>query len=309
MEQGTSSSMTEASPKSMLGYDRDGGQVASDSRVVPSAPQDVPAFVRPTRVEPTDRDGGVAGESSAEPPQSGVGISTAGGQASHPQTLGARGEDRKEPKNRKVDAGRAMESRGNWGLCRRGDSGDEGPRARPPVQKQASLPGSGSVAGDFVKKATAFLQRPSRAGSLGPETPSRAGMKVPTISVTSFHSQSSYISSDNDSELEDADIKKELQSLREKHLKEISELQSQQKQEIEALYRRLGKPLPPNVGFFHTAPPTGRRRKTSKSKLKAGKLLNPLVRQLKVVASSTGHLADSSRGPPPVRGSLQTARA
>lgn len=166
------------------------------------------------------------------------------------------------------------------------------------MQKQSSLPGSGGVASDFVKKATAFLHRSSRAGSLGPETPSRAGVKVPTISITSFHSQSSYISSDNDSEFEDADIKKELRSLREKHLKEISELQSQQKQEIEALYRRLGKPLPPNVGFFHTAPPMGRRRKTSKSKLKAGKLLNPLVQQLKVVASSTGHLSDSSRGPP-----------
>ncbi|XP_055451052.1 serine/threonine-protein kinase WNK2 isoform X7 [Psammomys obesus] len=178
------------------------------------------------------------------------------------------------------------------------DSGDECPRRRPQVQKQASLPGSGSAASDFVKKAAAFLHRSSRAGSLGPETPSRAGVKVPTISITSFHSQSSYISSDNDSEFEDADIKKELRSLREKHLKEISELQSQQKQEIEALYRRLGKPLPPNVGFFHTAPPMGRRRKTSKSKLKAGKLLNPLVQQLKVVASSTGHLSDSSRGPP-----------
>lgn len=56
------------------------------------------------------------------------------------------------------------------------------------------------------------------------------------------------------------------------------------------MYLRLGKPLPPNVGFFHTAPPMGRRRKTSKSKLKAGKLLNPLVQQLKVVASSTGLL-------------------
>ncbi|XP_063132439.1 serine/threonine-protein kinase WNK2 isoform X20 [Rattus norvegicus] len=178
------------------------------------------------------------------------------------------------------------------------DSGDECPRRRTQVQKQSSLPGSGGVASDFVKKATAFLHRSSRAGSLGPETPSRAGVKVPTISITSFHSQSSYISSDNDSEFEDADIKKELRSLREKHLKEISELQSQQKQEIEALYRRLGKPLPPNVGFFHTAPPMGRRRKTSKSKLKAGKLLNPLVQQLKVVASSTGHLSDSSRGPP-----------
>ena len=85
-----------------------------------------------------------------------------------------------------------------------------------------------------------------------------------------------------------------------RHLKEISELQSQQKQEIEALYRRLGKPLPPNLGLFHTAPPIGRRRKTSKSKLKAGKLLSPLVQQLKVVASSTGWpralLATLSRG-------------
>ncbi|XP_066224502.1 serine/threonine-protein kinase WNK2 isoform X14 [Saccopteryx leptura] len=169
------------------------------------------------------------------------------------------------------------------------DSGDECPRRRPPLLKQGSLPGSGgSVASDFVKKATAFLHRSSRAGSPCPETPSRMGVKVPTISVTSFHSQSSYISSDNDSEIEDADIRKELQSLREKHLKEISELQSQQKQEIEALYRRLGKTLPPNLGLFHTAPPAGRRRKTSKSKLKAGKLLNPVVQQLKVVASSTG---------------------
>ncbi|XP_071072687.1 serine/threonine-protein kinase WNK2 [Dasypus novemcinctus] len=178
------------------------------------------------------------------------------------------------------------------------DSGDEGPRRRPPVQKQASLPSSGSVAGDFVRKAAAFLHRSSRTGPLGPEPPGREGAKIPTISITSFHSQSSYISSDNDSEFEDADIKKELQSLREKHLKEISELQTQQKQEIEALYQRLGKPLPPNVGFFHTAPPSGRRRKTSKSKLKAGKLLNPLVQQLKVVASNTGHLSDCSRGPP-----------
>lgn len=88
------------------------------------------------------------------------------------------------------------------------------------MQKQSSLPGSGGVASDFVKKATAFLHRSSRAGSLGPETPSRAGVKVPTISITSFHSQSSYISSDNDSEFEDADIKKELRSLREKYVLE-----------------------------------------------------------------------------------------
>ncbi|XP_036897265.1 serine/threonine-protein kinase WNK2 isoform X12 [Sturnira hondurensis] len=177
------------------------------------------------------------------------------------------------------------------------DSGDECPRKRRPMLKHGSLPGSGgSVASDLVKKATAFLHRSSRAGSPGPETPSKMGVKVPTISVTSFHSQSSYISSDNDSEIEDADIRKELQNLREKHLKEISELQSQQKQEIEALYRRLGKTLPPNLGLFHTAPPTSRRKKTSRSKLKAGKLLNPLVQQLKVVATSTGEHTSNSSG-------------
>ncbi|XP_057354402.1 serine/threonine-protein kinase WNK2 isoform X15 [Manis pentadactyla] len=178
------------------------------------------------------------------------------------------------------------------------DSGDERPRRRPPMQKHTSLPSSGGgVASDFMKKAGAFLHRSAGTCSPGPESPSRTGVKVPTISVTSFHSQSSYISSDNDSEMEDADIRKELQSLREKHLREISELQSQQKQEVEALYRRLGKPLPPDLGLFRTAPPVGRRRKSSRSKLKAGKLLTPLVQQLKAVASSTGHLSDCSRAP------------
>lgn len=96
------------------------------------------------------------------------------------------------------------------------DSGDECPRRRPPVQKHASLPSGGGVASDFVKKATAFLHRSSRAGSPGPETPGRVAVKVPAISITSFHSHSSYVSSDNDSETEDADIRRELQSLREK---------------------------------------------------------------------------------------------
>ncbi|KAM9100570.1 serine/threonine-protein kinase WNK2 isoform X9 [Sarcophilus harrisii] len=182
------------------------------------------------------------------------------------------------------------------------DSGDECLRRKPSIQKQSSLPSS-STASDFMKKAAAaLLYRSGKTGSLGSDSPSKSqGMKIPTISVTSFHSQSSYVSSDNDSEFEDADIKKELQSLREKHLKEISELQTQQKNEIEALYLRLGKPLPPNVGFFHTAPPSGRRRRTSKNKLKAGKLLNPLVQQLKSVASNTRSSTTSLvTGPEPV---------
>ncbi|XP_057403952.1 serine/threonine-protein kinase WNK2 isoform X8 [Balaenoptera acutorostrata] len=341
LEQATSLPVTaESSLSSMLGCE--GGQVASDSPVVPSVPQDAPASAIPAHLEPTDWTSRVPGETLAESTQSCPGTLTQRGQDSHPQTHSTlvSGSPQKWPGQqdgsspaKTVGRFSVVSTQDEWTLAspsslrysappdvyldeaprspdmklavRRAqtassievgmgepmssDSGDECPRRRPPMQKHTSLPGSGGgVASDFVKKATAFLHRSSRAGSPGLETPSRMGVKVPTISVTSFHSQSSYISSDNDSEIEDADIRKELQSLREKHLKEISELQSQQKQEIEALYRRLGKALPPNLGLFHTAPPVGRRRKTSKSKLKAGKLLNPLVQQLKVVASSTG---------------------
>uniref|UniRef100_A0A8C6BSZ0 non-specific serine/threonine protein kinase n=1 Tax=Monodon monoceros TaxID=40151 RepID=A0A8C6BSZ0_MONMO len=341
LEQATSLPVTAESPlSSMLGCE--GGQVASDSPVVPSVPQDAPASAIPARLEPTDWTSRVPGETLAESTQSCPGTLTQRGLESHPQTHSTliSGSPQKWPGQqdgsspaKTVGRFSVVSTQDEWTLAspsslrysappdvyldeaphspdmklavRRAqtassievgmgepmssDSGDECPRRRPSMQKHTSLPGSGGgVASDFVKKATAFLHRSSRAGSPGLETPSRMGVKVPTISVTSFHSQSSYISSDNDSEIEDADIRKELQSLREKHLKEISELQSQQKQEIEALYRRLGKPLPPNLGLFHTAPPVGRRRKSSKSKLKAGKLLNPLVQQLKVVASSTG---------------------
>ncbi|XP_033269523.1 serine/threonine-protein kinase WNK2 isoform X4 [Orcinus orca] len=341
LEQATSLPVTaESSLSSMLGCE--GGQVASDSPVVPSVPQDAPASAIPARLEPTDWTSRVPGETLDESTQSCPGTLTQRGLESPPQTHSTliSGSPQKWPGQqdgsspaKTVGRFSVVSTQDEWTLAspsslrysappdvyldeaphspdmklavRRAqtassievgmgepmssDSGDECPRRRPSMQKHTSLPGSGGgVASDFVKKATAFLHRSSRAGSPGLETPSRMGVKVPTISVTSFHSQSSYISSDNDSEIEDADIRKELQSLREKHLKEISELQSQQKQEIEALYRRLGKPLPPNLGLFHTAPPVGRRRRSSKSKLKAGKLLNPLVQQLKVVASSTG---------------------
>ncbi|XP_067400198.1 serine/threonine-protein kinase WNK2 isoform X3 [Emydura macquarii macquarii] len=176
------------------------------------------------------------------------------------------------------------------------DSGDESLRRKSVTTRPS--PQSNSTANDITKKATPLLQRSGQTSSLGPESPNGQGPKIPTINITSFHSQSSYMSSDNDSEFEDADMKKELQNLREKHLKEIAELQTQQKNEIEALYIRLGKPLPPNVGFLHSAPPSGRRRRTSKNKLKAGKLLNPLVQQLKTPPSNTSNLSDCKESLP-----------
>ncbi|XP_064012358.1 serine/threonine-protein kinase WNK2 isoform X10 [Pogoniulus pusillus] len=183
-------------------------------------------------------------------------------------------------------------------LCDQGSSDSaEEPFHRQPAAAAQLSPPSSSAATDLIKKAAAFLQRSGKAGSAAPESPSGQGAKIPTINITSFHSQSSYMSSDNDSEFEDADMKKELQNLREKHMKEIAELQTQQKNEIEALYIRLGKPLPPNLGFLHSAPPSGRRRRTSKNKLKGGKLLNPLVQQLRSGTSSTSNVSDSKDSP------------
>ncbi|XP_041654272.1 serine/threonine-protein kinase WNK2 isoform X6 [Cheilinus undulatus] len=149
----------------------------------------------------------------------------------------------------------------------------------PPAHTLSEHSGS-----DLMKRAVAFLRRSGRSKSeQSSDSPSRhlVSMNGHAPSAPAGHAHSSYISSDNDSEFEDADMKKELQKLREKHMKEISELQAFQRSEIEHLYKELGKTLPPNVGLLHAAPPSGRRRRTSKHKLKAGKLLNPMVQQLK----------------------------
>ncbi|XP_063741220.1 serine/threonine-protein kinase WNK2 isoform X2 [Eleginops maclovinus] len=164
------------------------------------------------------------------------------------------------------------------------DSADEDrsgvalPPTQPAPPAHALSEHSGS---DLMKRAVAFLRRTGRSKSeQSSDSPSRTPVAM-NGHATSPPAHSSYISSDNDSEFEDADMRKELQKLREKHMKEISELQAFQRSEIEHLYTELGKMLPPNVGLLHAAPPTGRRRKAGKHKLKAGKLLNPMVQQLK----------------------------
>ncbi|MCJ8741866.1 hypothetical protein PDJAM_G00075700 [Pangasius djambal] len=53
------------------------------------------------------------------------------------------------------------------------------------------------------------------------------------------HTHSPTGSSDDESEVEDDDLRRELQKLREKHIKEVVSLQAQQKQELHELYRQL----------------------------------------------------------------------
>ncbi|XP_072238220.1 serine/threonine-protein kinase WNK2 isoform X2 [Leuresthes tenuis] len=136
---------------------------------------------------------------------------------------------------------------------------------------------------DLMKRAVAFLRRTGRSSSVqSSDSPSRHG---------GVHG-SAYASSDNDSEMEDSDIKRELQRLREKHLREISELQAHQRGEVELLYRRLGKLPPPGLPLSHVAPHASRRKRSSKNRLKPGKLLSPLVQQFRNVTTKT---SDSSR--------------
>ncbi|XP_035518595.1 serine/threonine-protein kinase WNK2 [Morone saxatilis] len=136
---------------------------------------------------------------------------------------------------------------------------------------------------DLMKRAVAFLRRSGRSSSVqSSDSPSRHG---------GVHG-SAYASSDNDSEMEDSDMKRELQRLREKHLREISELQANQRGEVELLYRRLGKAPPPGLGLSHVTPHAGRRKRSSKHRLKPGKLLSPLVQQFRNVTTKS---SDSSR--------------
>ncbi|XP_051967009.1 serine/threonine-protein kinase WNK2-like isoform X2 [Xyrauchen texanus] len=135
---------------------------------------------------------------------------------------------------------------------------------------------------DLMKRVMAFLRRSGRSSSVqSSDSPSRKGGVY-----------GSYVSSDNDSEIEDSDIKRELQRLRKKHMKEITELEAHHQEEIEHLYIQLGKPPPPGFYVSSTAPPSGHKRRTSRHKLKAGKLFSPLVQQLRNVASKT---SDSSK--------------
>ncbi|XP_077025750.1 serine/threonine-protein kinase WNK1 isoform X4 [Tamandua tetradactyla] len=159
----------------------------------------------------------------------------------------------------------------------------EGPVASPPFTEleQAVLPAvipkkekpelsePSHLNGPSSDLEAAFLSRDMDDGSGSPHSPHQLSSKslpIQNLSQSLSNSfNSSYMSSDNESDIEDEDLKLELRRLREKHLKEIQDLQSRQKHEIESLYTKLGK-VPPAVIIPPAAPLTGRRRRPTKSK-------------------------------------------
>ncbi|XP_022378122.1 serine/threonine-protein kinase WNK1 isoform X2 [Enhydra lutris kenyoni] len=159
----------------------------------------------------------------------------------------------------------------------------EGPTASPPFMdlEQGVLPAvipkkekpelsePSHLNGPSYDLEAAFLSRDVDDGSGSPHSPHQLSSKslpIQNLSQSLSNSfNSSYMSSDNESDIEDEDLKLELRRLREKHLKEIQDLQSRQKHEIESLYTKLGK-VPPAVIIPPAAPLSGRRRRPTKTK-------------------------------------------
>ncbi|XP_057692401.1 serine/threonine-protein kinase WNK1-like isoform X2 [Corythoichthys intestinalis] len=86
-------------------------------------------------------------------------------------------------------------------------------------------------------------------------------------STSDPHKTQTPYSSDNDDDsgTEDEALQKEVSRLRERHMLEVQALQTRQKEEIEALFTRLGKTAPPSVLSPAVAMAGGRRRLKSKS--------------------------------------------
>nr|XP_012603788.1 serine/threonine-protein kinase WNK1 isoform X17 [Microcebus murinus] len=139
-----------------------------------------------------------------------------------------------------------------------------------PKKEKPELSEPSHLNGPSSDLEAAFLSRDVDDGSgSSPHSPHQLSSKsLPIQSLSQSLSNSfnsSYMSSDNESDIEDEDLKVELRRLREKHLKEIQDLQSRQKHEIESLYTKLGK-VPPAVIIPPAAPLSGRRRRLTKSK-------------------------------------------
>ncbi|XP_028736305.1 serine/threonine-protein kinase WNK1 isoform X19 [Peromyscus leucopus] len=138
-----------------------------------------------------------------------------------------------------------------------------------PKKEKPELAEPSHLNGPSSDLEAAFLSRGTEDGSGSPHSPPHLCSKsLPIQSLSQSLSNSfnsSYMSSDNESDIEDEDLRLELRRLREKHLKEIQDLQSRQKHEIESLYTKLGK-VPPAVIIPPAAPLSGRRRRPTKSK-------------------------------------------
>uniref|UniRef100_A0A8C8YFQ8 Serine/threonine-protein kinase WNK3 n=1 Tax=Prolemur simus TaxID=1328070 RepID=A0A8C8YFQ8_PROSS len=142
------------------------------------------------------------------------------------------------------------------------------------LKEREILPGGKQPSSDS-EFSTSLAGSGKSAAKTGPESdqclPLHEEQAYAQTQSSLFYSASSPMSSDDESEIEDEDLKVELQRLREKHIQEVVNLQTQQNKELQELYERLRSikdnktqsseiPLPP------TSP---RRPRSFKSKLRS----------------------------------------
>ncbi|XP_041745414.2 serine/threonine-protein kinase WNK1 isoform X2 [Coregonus clupeaformis] len=139
-----------------------------------------------------------------------------------------------------------------------------------------------------VSKVGRFSVTPAIANTTAPSGSSSCHQNGPSSSTTSdlcssasgvnsglFHH---YMTSDNedDSGPEDEAFEREVSRLREKHMIEIQTLHSRQKEEINALFTRLGKPPPSAVLSPAVAMAGGRRRAKARKSTRSSAQPSPL---------------------------------
>ncbi|KAM6475737.1 serine/threonine-protein kinase WNK3 isoform 2-T6 [Liasis olivaceus] len=133
--------------------------------------------------------------------------------------------------------------------------------------------------GDVIQKqpsSDSELSAPTGGGSLegwesNQQSQEERGGTHPKRRSSLFYSASSPMSSDDESEIEDEDLKLELQRLREKHIQEVVSLQAQQNRELQELYERLrsikdSRSESSDISLQLSSP---RRPKSFKSKLRS----------------------------------------
>ncbi|XP_073177611.1 serine/threonine-protein kinase WNK3 isoform X3 [Lepidochelys kempii] len=153
-----------------------------------------------------------------------------------------------------------------------------------PEQEPEELSATGSSTEPWAEGPV--LRQPSSDSELGPEesgeTLGSGRDQCPPLAEdrvghgamrrsSLFHSASSPMSSDDESELEDEDLKVELQRLREKHVQEVVTLQAQQSRELQELYKRLHalKDSKPELSELSLQPASPRRPRSFRSKLRS----------------------------------------
>ncbi|KAM9375955.1 serine/threonine-protein kinase WNK1-like isoform 2-T3 [Pholidichthys leucotaenia] len=129
------------------------------------------------------------------------------------------------------------------------------------TSSSAPEPTSGSKVGRFA--VTVSSAPPAPSSLLG-----CSAQNGPSSSTADLHLAHTHYSSDNDDDdsgTDDKTLKKEVSRLKEKHLAEIQELESRQREEILSLFKRMGKDPPPYVFSPAVSMTGGRRRLKSKS--------------------------------------------